>query len=319
MIKYFKNAFKITNENIILTTPLVLFLFLLSIYLGVAQRAPESLVSSVLLLITILFMLSAFFAGWLNMVKKAIELNKQEFIVEEEKAKASLALMKDLPIGIGEYFLPFVGTLILYATLSIALIFIAYKLGMHFIGKVDLSLEQIKIAANSPHAMKAMVSALSATELVKVNYWNILFLATISTLSFITMFWAPEIILRTKNPAVAFFKSFIFTFKNFFSAAILFIYLSFINFTVSLVNAFATIHPIVYFISLLIYFYFVVYVVVLVFLYYESENNPTPQINSDEHPAKPEGTEGECPKGDSDCGANGDGQEQSGDSDSEKP
>lgn len=314
MIKYFSKAFKITNENIILTTPLVLFLFLLSIYLGVAQRAPESLISSVLLLITILFMLSAFFAGWLNMVKKAIELNKKEFIIEEEKAKASLALMKDLPVGIGEYFLSFIGTLILYTILSIVSIFVAYKLGMHFIGKVDLSVEQIKIAMNSPHAMKSMVSTLSAAELMKVNYWNILFLATISTLSFITMFWAPEIIFRTKNPIIAFFKSFIFTFKNFLSAAILFIYLSFINFTVSLINALATIHPIIYFISLLIYFYFVVYVVVLVFLYYESENNPKSSISSDEQPGEIECTEGDC-----NSGADGDGQEQSGDSDSQEP
>jgi len=307
MIKYFSQAFKITNANIILTTPLVLFLFLLSIYLGVAQNAPDNVTSSILLLVTILFMLAAFFAGWLYMVKKSIELSKKEFIVEEEKAKATFGLLKDFPTGIGEYFLQFVGLLILYTLLTGILFFISYKLGMHFIGKIDLTLAQIKIAMTSPVAMKSMISTLNTAELIKINYWNFLFIATISTLSFITIFWAPEIIIKTKNPIVAFFKAINFTLKNFLQTVILFVYISFINFTVSLINAFSTINPIIYFVSMLLYFYFVVYIVVLVFLYYESENNPKSQINSEEQPEQ----------NNIDSGAYGDGQEQSGDSDSE--
>lgn len=311
MIKYFSRAFKITNENIILTTPLVLFLFLLSIYLGVAQRAPENLASAALLLITILFMLSAFFAGWFFMVKKAIDLDKQEFIIDEDKAKASFGLIKEVPVGIGEYFFSFIGAFILYSGLLVLLSFISYQLGLHFIGKVGVSLVQLKAAFESTMAMKTLVSSLSTEQLAKLNAWNFLVMSVMAVYSFITMFWAAQIVSKTKNPFIAFFQSIRFTFKNFLSALVIFVYISFINFTVSLINAFAMINPIIYFISMLIYFYFVVYVVVLVFLYYDRENNKQIEDKIANE------SENNLPEGNSDSGGDGDGQDEAGGSDSE--
>lgn len=273
MIKYFKNAFKITNENIILTTPLVLFLFLLSIYLSVAKNLQENVSSAILLLCTILFMLSAFFAGWLFMVKKAILLSKQTFVEEEEKAKASFNLIKEIPSGIGEYFLSFFGGIIIYIALFVFILFAAHQVGMHFIGKIGISLSELKIAFSSAVAMKSLVSSLTTQELQKLNAWNMLFLAVISVFSFITMFWSAQIVFKTKNPLSALFKSINFTFKNLLSSLILFIYISVVNFAVSLLNAYATLNPIIYFVSMLVYFYFLVYVVVLVFLYYDEQSN----------------------------------------------
>lgn len=306
MIKYFQRAFKITNENIILATPLVLFLFLLSIYMGVAQNAPSTLMAIILLSITILFMLSAFFGGWLFMVKKAIDLDKQEFIIDEDKAKASFALLKEIPIGIGEYFFPFIGLLILYSLLFILFIYIGFQLGLHLIGKVGVSVVQLKAALETTAAMKALISGLSAEQLSKLNAWNMLLMSVLSIFSFITMFWAPQVVLRTKNPATALFKAIKFTFKNFLAALIIFIYVSLINFMISLVNAFSTVNPILYFISMLVYFYFVVYIVVLVFLYYDRESNKL------EYVSKNEFTESNCAKGNCDCGTDGIGQDQNG-------
>lgn len=273
MIKYFKTAFKITNENIILATPLVLFLFLLSIYMGIAKNAQETIPSAVLLLSTILFMLSAFFAGWLFMVRRAVELDKKEFILDEDKAKASFSLIKEFPIGVGEYFLPFIGGFILYLSLFAFVLFVAHQAGMHFIGKVNLNLAELKIALGSPVAMKSLVSSLTTEQLQKLNAWNMLFISTVSAFSFITIFWPAQIVFKTKNPFSAFFHALVFTFKNFLPAIILFVYISFINFAVSLLNALATVNPLIYFVSLLMYFYFLVYVVVLIFLYYDREND----------------------------------------------
>lgn len=301
MIKYFTKAFRITNENIILATPLVLFLFLLSIYLGIAQNAPANIASAILLLITILFMLSAFSAGWFFMVKRAIDISKQEFIIDEDKAKASFSLIKEFPIGIGEYFFSFIGGLILYLILFTLLSFTAYQIGLHFIGKTGVDILQLKTALNSPAAMKALITSLSSEQLAKLSAWNFLFIAVMAISSFITMFWPAQIVSKTKNPIIALLKSIKFIFKNFFSSIILFIYFSLINFIVSLINAFSVINPIVYFISMLIYFYFVVYVVVLVFLYYDSENDKQigEKIQNNSH----SGTDsiGEEQSGDSDC------------------
>ncbi len=271
MIKYFKKAFQITNENIILTTPLVLFLFLLSLYLGLAKSAPTNIQSTILLLFTILFMVSAFFAGWFFMVKKAVELDKNDFIIDEDRSKASFNLIKEIPCGIGEYFLPFIGAVILYSILVLLLAFATYEVGIHFIGSVGITLEQLRIGMESTAAMKSLISSISHEELLRLNSWNILLLIVTAFYSFITMFWAVQIVMKTKNPILALFQSVGVIFKNPLASIILFVYISFINFTVSLINTLSTIHPILYFISMLIYFYFLVYVVVLIFLYYDRE------------------------------------------------
>lgn len=274
MIKYFKSAFKITNENIILTTPLILFLFLLSIYLEVARNAPATLLSMVLLLVTTLFMLAAFFAGWFNMVKKAIDLNKQQ-LPDEERAKASFGLLKELPAGLGEYFLPFVGGIILYFLLFMVLSLISYKIGAHFLGKIDLTQNELRMILNSSDA-KMLISSIPSAKLAKLEIWYLLFLAVMTIHYFITMFLAPEIVINSKNPVIALGRSIAFIFKNFLNVIVLFLYVNVVSFAASLaINGIMLLHFIPNFItalvSMLLYFYFIVYVIVLVFLYYDSE------------------------------------------------
>lgn len=281
MIKYFSRAFKITNFNIILTTPLVLFVILLSFYSGISQSIPRSLIAGALFVVTSLCMFAAFFAGWLFMVKKAIDLDKLEFIADEDRAKASLNLMREIPTGIGEYFISFVFGIILYIAAFIIMLLISFSLGMHFIGKVDLNLIAFKAALTSTVALKTFISHLTQEQLIKINSWYMLIFASMLFYSFITMFWAPEIIKKTKNPLRAFLNSIVFIFKNFLGVVILFIYINCINFLASLLmNIFIAIPvsiPFVAFtlslLSMIVYFYFFVYVIVLIFLYYDSETN----------------------------------------------
>lgn len=307
MIKYFSKAFKITNENIILTTPLLLFIIIFVFYLGVTRVIPENPFYLGLIMITSLFMLSAFFAGWFFMIKKAIELDKQEFDAEDTKAKMSFGLLKEIPVGIGEYFLPFVGGLILYGVLVLLFMILTYKVGIHFIGKLDVSTVDLKTALASSAQIKAFVSKLSVDELVKLNEWNLLIMISMTTFSFITMFWATEIINKTKNAFLAFFKSLSFIFKKFFSVVVLFTYILIINFSVSLLSSVASINPFLHFISTLIYFYFVVYIVVLIFLYYDNECGKRVEKIEQQTEQK---AQDNC-----DSGTDGVGEEQSGDTD----
>jgi hypothetical protein len=287
MIKYFQKAFQITNDNIILTTPLVLFLLLFSLYLGVSQRLPENFASAVLLFITILFMLSAFFAGWFFMIKKAVDLNKKEFIIEEDKAKASFALLKEITLGIGEYFFSFIGAILVYTILLFLFFFIGYKVGLHFIGNMNLNINDIKMMMSTPDGLKTFAASLSAEQFKKIQLWDFLFITLMGVYSFITMFFPAQIVNNTKNPFIAFFKSLTFTFKNFFSVLILFIYIYVLNFTISLVLSLSTIKTfssflsmLIYLASMLVYFYFIVYIIVLIFLYYDSANEEKTQNHS---------------------------------------
>lgn len=277
MIRYFTKAFKITNDNIILTTPLVLFLLLTSIYFEVAQHAPANIFSLILLIVTILFMFSAFFAGWFYMVKKAIELDKKEFIIDEDRAKASFDLIKEFPAGVGEFFLSAIGGIILYSLLLIGLSAIAYLIGVHFAGKINLSPTELKMILNSLES-KALIASLSPEKLAKLQIWYTIFAATVTTHHFITMFLGIEIVSGNKNPLSAFFKTIVFTVKNFFGVILLFIYTNVVGILVSLIIngvMFLKAIPSIILVlgSMLLYFYFIVYVIVLVFLYYDSEKN----------------------------------------------
>lgn len=271
MIKHFSRAFKITNENIILTTPLVFFLLLVSLYVGLAQNAPNNVPSAVLFLITLLFIASAFPAGWLYMVRKAVELDKKEFIIDEDKARASFGLLKEIPVGIGEYFLSFVAATLLNLLFIALIAFASYKLGLKFIGSVDLSTEQLKMLWGSPETIKTAITSMKMEQLIRLNAWYMLILSVSVVYSFITMFWNVQIVMKTKNAFFAFFESVRVIFKNFFSALALFLYLMFIYLIVYFLNAVSYVNPILYFVSMLIYFYSLVYIIVLLFLYYDRE------------------------------------------------
>lgn len=317
MIKYFSKAFRVTNDNIILATPLVLFLFILSIYLGVAKNAPATIPTYILLILTTFFMVSAFLAGWFFMVKRAIDLDKIDFIIDEDKARASFGLMRELTLGVGEYFLSFAFGLILYIGLMVLVIFLAYQAGIHFIGKVDIDVLALKMAFSSQESLKSLVHSLTKEQLFRLNLWNLLIIGTTSFFSFITMFWPAHVIIKNKNSFIAFFQSFKFLIRNLLSSIILFVYISIVNFMVSLLNAISAVHPIVYFISMLAYFYFVVYVVVLVFLYYDSENNPKFEYRIDDSFIAKADNSSNSSSNNSDYRADSDRQEHSGDSDSE--
>lgn len=278
MIKYFSKAFKITNDNIILATPLVLSIFIFFVYMGVIHSSIRNIYTALLLPITFLFMISAFCAGWFYMVQKAIDLDKQEFPSEEERAKASLSLMREIPIGVGEYFSSFLGGLILYYGLLLVLIFISSHIGAHFAGTLDFNVQDLKKILASVESMKTFVFGLNKTQLYNIFIWSLLFIFTTAFYSFITMFWAAVIVNGEKNPFISFFKSVKFEFKNFLDSFILFLYITFVHFSVSVVNAAFSANSILYFISMLIYFYFVVYVVVVVFLYHDSKNSKIKDI-----------------------------------------
>ena len=270
MIKYFSKAFKITNQNLILTTPFILFLVLVNAYVAFMGNKTQH---SIIFVSFLVIVFGAFLAGWFFMVQKAIELDKKEIIVQEEKEKMSFNLIKEFLTGTGEYFFSFIGFIILYFILIMLFFVVFYQIGIHFIGKLDLSLPNFMTSLNSIAQMKDFQASLSSQTLIKLNEWIFLIASGYVTFLFITMFWPVLIINKTKNTFIAFFESLKFVFKNFLPCVILFIYVSIINFLTSLIGMLSLVNSIFYFIIVLLNCYFSVYMVVLVFLYYDRESN----------------------------------------------
>ena len=183
MLKLFKNTIEITNNNIILATPLIVFMWILSLYLGFSKMSVNSLPLLFLSFVTVILMTSAFFAGWFYMIKQAIDLSKQVFLLDEDRNKAIFNLLKTIPSGIGQYFLSFLG-LILISLIIISIVgFLSYQAGMMLIGNLDLDVVQLKNVLYSTSDMKLFLDSLTFEQLMKLNNWNMLILGFTSILT----------------------------------------------------------------------------------------------------------------------------------------
>lgn len=270
MFKLYKDAFKTANDCIILAIPLVLFMWILSFYFAFSNAVVNVPAEMILAFVTVLFMSGAFLSGWFYMVQKAIEVSKQVYVMDEDRAKATMNLFKEIPYGIGKYFLSFIGLILIFLFLiSLAGAFV-YQFGINYIGNV-FTQEQIATALASTEDMKIFIDSLTVEQLLKLNLWNLLIMGTTTVLSFLLMLWVPEIIYSTINPITALFKSIKKVFVKFPKSVALFIYLSILNVIVSFLSTFAILHPLLYLFVMVACFYFIIYFVVLVFCFYERE------------------------------------------------
>ena len=90
MIKLFKEAFKTSNDCIILTIPLVFFMWIITLYIAFSSTTISAPVEFAIALVTLLFMLGAFFSGWFYMAKKAIAVSQRVYALDEDRAKDTM-------------------------------------------------------------------------------------------------------------------------------------------------------------------------------------------------------------------------------------
>ena len=276
MINIFKQAAKITNYNIILAIPLIVFVKLLDLYSLYSRNTVDSTHELILASVTVLFMSGACFASWFYMVKEAIDLSKQVFVLDADRAKATMNLFKALPVGIGKYFLSFVGFYIILFFIQVFATPVVYLLGVNIIGGLDTeSMQNLQIIAMDPsitnQSMAAFIDKLTPEQIIFFGKWSLLFMLITSIIMYLLMFWIPEIIYKTPNPLVALWRSVVKLFKDFFSSFRFFISIWLMGFALLFLNTFAVINPLAYIIMNIILFYFTVFVVVAIFLYYDKK------------------------------------------------
>ena len=276
MINIFKQAAKITNYNIILAIPLIVFVKLLDLYSLYSRNTVDSTHELILASVTVLFMSGAFFASWFYMVKEAIDLSKQVFVLDADRAKATINLFKALPVGIGKYFLSFVGFYFIVFFIQVFATPVVYLLGVNIIGGLDTeSMQNLQVIAMDPsitnQSMAAFIDKLAPEQIIFFGKWSLLFMLITSIIMYLLMFWIPEIIYKTPNPIVALWRSVVKLFKDFFSSFRFFISIWLMGFALLFLNTFAVINPLAYIIMNIILFYFTVFVVVAIFLYYDKK------------------------------------------------
>ena len=279
IIDLLKKSVKITNDNIILAIPLILFMWIINFYSLFSKYTVDTIPEMILATVTVLFMVGAFLAGWFYMIKKAVELSKKVFVLDSDRAKETLNLIKLIPTGIGKYFLSFVGMYSILFLIQVLVSLIVFSIGIHSIGTLDpATVQQIQTFAldqtkSSELAMVQFIDSLTPQQIAFFGKWSLLFMAVSTTAFFIIMLWLPEIMYKSPNPFVALWRAIKKLFKTFFKSLTVFASMWIIGFILLFINTFAFLNPFTYLIMSIILFYYTVYVMVLLFVYYDETFN----------------------------------------------
>jgi len=257
-----KNVFKLTNCYLILITPLILYTLFSTIYLSISASGGK-LLGLIFAILLFILMTAAFMSGWFNMIKNAV--------LGGEREDAN-SLIKDFPSGVGEYFLPSLGALILIFVFSGLFLTVSYHLGAHFIGKLDLSAQELSTALQSSESINTFLASQSPENLMKMLKWNSLILWTVVLLNFLLMLYIPALFFKSKNPFVAYWLSLKDLFsKKVFKTLSIFVLILLVNFVISLLSTIFGANNIIYFVLTLANFYFITLMSVGIFYYYNKE------------------------------------------------
>lgn len=255
-----KKIVDLTNRYIIIATPLLIFLFLLSIYFFAMVQNIHP-IKTIFAIFLAFIMLSAFLSGWGNMIKSAV--------LEKEWDEPYLIIKNFVP-GVGEYFLSVTGVLLIAFLFNIILLVLTYFIGTNLIGDVGVSSSDLSGALASNEALKTFLASLPAEQLLRLNLWNILILTVMSIFYFLTMFFMPALFFESKNPLKAILNSS----KHLLGKKILlnigiYLIIFFLNFIISILSAICSVNPILNFIMTLMNFYFICCIAVGIFYYYD--------------------------------------------------
>ncbi len=270
MFKLFKDSFKVTNNCIILATPLIIFLSILGWYFTYTMSAVDNMAKLILAIITSIIMISGMLAAWLYMAKKTLSISKRVILFENERMKAFLEILSSLPNGIGRLFLSILGAVIIYIALFVSGTMLISFITTNFIANIDFfSIFDIDSLFVTSKELFDEIAMLSNNELLAINCWYALMLIFSTIISFLTILWIPEIVYTEKNPIKALYNSVIKLVTTFPKTLLLYVYIATLTIFISILNTLLMFNPFLFFLVLVLYYYFLVYIVVLLFSYYE--------------------------------------------------
>ena len=254
---------KITNKYIILATVLILYSLITNIYAVCFASAKTNIAGIIIAVLVLILMSGAFFAGWFKMIK--------DIVLEPEKDNSN-SIIKVFPEGVGEYFLPALGGILLTSAIFGIVGAATFYFGLHFIGNPHIDWTKITSISNNITAQKEYLSSLSSTQLAQILQWNQLFIITVTTSYFLLFLYLPVLFFKTKNP----FKAIWICLKDLFSKKILmtsgvFFLIFFANLIVSVFSALTMGNTIANFIATLLGFYILTASAVGLFEYYNSK------------------------------------------------
>lgn len=271
MFNFIKNTFKRTNDCIILIAPLVIFISLFSFYINYTRGIVNNIPKLILSVVTCWIMVGGLLSAWFYMLKKTLKLSDKIFLFDKDRGEELVKIMFSFPRGIGKYFLSFLGAIFISGILYGGVFtFITYLVN-HFIGQIDIDLINANNMLITGTDFLNKIRNFSKNELIIFNFWYLAQIVGCTILSFMLMFWIPEIIYKTLNPFKALIQSLKKLLSTFLPALLLFVYLNTIYLIISIINSLLILYPILYVLILIQFYYFIIYALTTIFTYYEQE------------------------------------------------
>ena len=263
-----KKIIKLTNNYIVIATPLILYTLISGIYTAMTARS-GNLINTLIAVFILMLITSAFIAGWFNMVKLAST---------DAEPNDPNSIIKNFIPGVGEYFLTTIGSIFVIFILNVITLAVSVAIGMHTIGDPGISADSLSKALSNTEALKAFLTGLTSTQLLKLNLWNMLLLGMMTLTYFLLILYIPAIFFKSKNPFKAFFISLKDLFsRHFIKTTGIYLLIFVINFFISILSAIFAGNIVTNFIMTLVNFYFICTASVGVFYYY-NEKFVQPQI-----------------------------------------
>ena len=159
MLKVFRDAFKISFDNLILFNPPLVFMMLVLLYFGMAEKYMENTFSLILTAVVILVATSIFMAGWFYMIMCAIFNFKNKIVYE--KSSDTFTLLKQFIVGLGDYFKPCLLFSILTALLFSIVLVISYYISLGLFGSSGIFIAEFLKDFSSFAAFQAFLEDLT--------------------------------------------------------------------------------------------------------------------------------------------------------------
>lgn len=262
MIKILKNSFLILNKNLWL-----LFLFMTINYIGIvyfsflfsnANSIPKLLIG----IVTLIFIVIAGISGFFNTLKNTIDS------FYEKKEVSNFDLLKSFPKGVAQYILPALGILILYFIITTVVFGFALQFGKHFIGLFSFDSQALLKAFGSVEELAEFQKMMTPDDIIRLTRWHLLYVLVSSVLTYLFLYWLPEVFYKTSNPVIALGSALKKSLVHPIITVKLFLAVILINLATSVIMAIMLPISFLMFLVYFVYFYGFLFILILMFNYF---------------------------------------------------
>ncbi len=275
----FSESLEVLRKNFILPQPLLLFLLII-IFIVMPVSLKGAANTSGIIMFTALFCLfCAFIAGWFSMIYRAVVINDQKEIPENELEPR---VAREFFPGVEKHFLKILSGVIIYILLTFIFINIAAVVGEKLIGfPQNFTQAKLSVALSSWEEYTAFINKLSYSDKVILIRWDLLIFGCIGLISYLTMFWGQAVVVCCKNSVSAFIHSFKTVLKNFPVTFSIFILNWFSLWFVGLLTSINVKNAFLHFVGLFTILFLIVYFIIMNFLYFEKYGKNTCSCRTD--------------------------------------